>query len=70
MKLRLLRISVQGHACLPDQFIWLAVAALVLAPGVHAQIKTGANAALKDIEPQARDQIRLLQEEKRSRRWF
>jgi subtilisin-like proprotein convertase family protein len=46
------------------------VLALVLVFGAHAQTRTGTNSAFKDLEPHARDQIRLLQDEKRSRSWF
>jgi subtilisin-like proprotein convertase family protein len=46
------------------------VLALVLAFGAYAQTRTGANSAFKDLEPRSRDQISLLQDEKRSRSWF
>ena len=64
------RTFVQMRSCSPNQSLWCAALALVLVLGVHAQTKTSANSAFKDLEPHARDQIRLLQDEKRSRSWF
>ena len=58
------------RSCSPNQSLWCAALALVLVLGVHAQTKTSANSAFKDLEPHARDQIRLLQDEKRSWSWF
>jgi len=44
--------------------------ALVLLLAAHAQTGIAANPLVKDLQPQAQDQIRLLQDEKRSRSWF
>ena len=64
------RSAVQMQSRVPNRPLWCALLALVLVVGASAQNRTGANSAFKGLEQRSRDQIGLLQDEKRSRSWF
>ena len=70
MKLVYPGISVLMRACFPNQVLRCALVALVLVLGAQPQTGIAASPFVKDLQAQARDQIRLLQDEKRSRSWF
>jgi len=64
------RSTVQMQSRVPTRPLWYAVLALVLVVGASAQNRTGAKSTFKGLEQRSRDQIGLLQDEKRSRSWF
>ncbi len=60
----------QRRSCLPKRLLCFTTLTVFLALGAHAQTRTNTPDAHQDLAPHTRDQIRLLEDEKRSRSWF